>query len=324
MAAPRVVVIEHDEWVLRLLEDGLRDAGFVVHSASNAAQAMAKIRELPPDCILCDIGLPGTDGYALALSVRAERPPISIVPVALLAPEDDHHARTAAFDAGADALITRPFRIEEVVAQTTALVQLARRMRERRNSLVDSLSGPPSSSSDAVSFRGELEHMPVASLLALLELERKSGVVTVRSQARRATVDLSDGFVDICAFEGSTDPITVLREIASWSEGKITFMACSPRARPDAARPIRALLAEARAEEAAPFSALGATSVSRMQAIPPPPGRRKSVADMKQVEDTSRGSSGKMPALTETPTRRVEVPASAVRPSGTDRKDGKG
>lgn len=297
MAAARVVVVEHDEWLLRLFLDGLRDAGLVVSTAATVEDGLAKIGELAPDCVVCDVNLPG-DGYGLARAMRADKPPMSIIPIAMLAADDDVKARTATFEAGADALVTRPFRLEEVVAQINALVQLARRMRERRTSLIESLGAGPPSSPEGASFRADLEHMPIASLLTLLELERKSGSVSVKSGARVAKLDLADGHVASGALDGaSCNPVAVLKDALEWTTGRITFRASGPIARPLTARPIRVLLAEASPNNKAPVTR---GSSARLPAIPPPPGQRRAA-------DPSK------PALRDQPTRPVDVP---VRASG--------
>ncbi len=300
MAASRIVVIEHDEWLLRLLLEGLREAGLGVTTAHSVADGLAKVRELLPDCVLCEVTLPGS-GYEVARALRKEQPPLSLIPVAMLAPDDDVGARTATFEAGADALITRPFRLEEVVAQLNALVQLAHRMRARRNSLIDSLSAGPQSNPESASFRGDLEHMPLASLLTLLELERKTGSVSVKSGKRRAKLELADGHVASGSIDGITmDPVAVLKDALEWSDGTITFRAREAAARPPRARSIRMILADARGG-AVPGLPPTRASSARLQAIPPPPGQRKSLR----------------PALEETPTRRVDVPEKPRSASST-------
>jgi len=329
MSASRVVVIVHDDWILHLLQEGLREGGFVVAAASSGAEGLARVRELTPDCVLCDVLLPDKDGYAVVAALRAEA---SIVPIALLAPEDDAHARTAAFEAGADALLTRPFRLEEVVAQMNALVQLARRMRERRVSLIDSLGAGPPSSPEGASFRGELEHMPISSLLTILEIERKTGTVSVRSGKRGAKLELADGVLAGGSVDGvAGDALPVLREALTFESGSVSFRAKPPAPRPAGARPIRALLAEARGPKPAAVGPAAAVH-ARGQAIPPPPGRRKSAVEPEApkveapkpaVPSTTQPSGTPAeaapepthkPALADIPTRKVNVPEHAPRP----------
>jgi CheY-like chemotaxis protein len=303
MSAPRLVVVEHDGWVLRLLAEGLRSSGFVVATESSADAALARVRELVPDAVLADVGLPGKNGYSLVSELRAEPCPISIVPVALLAEEDDEDARLAAFSSGADALLTRPFKIDEVAAQMTALVQLARRMRERRTSLIDSLAaGPPSTT-----FKGDLAHMPAPSLLMLLEIERKTGVVDVVSNGRRAQLSLVNGTLVSAEVEGKTDAVDVLREILSWEEGRIVFHARDVDSEGTTPRPVRVLLARA-GYAAIPIlqGPASSPSVPRMNALRPPPGAR-----------VAADSTPLHPALANVDTRKVDVPS--MRPPSMSR-----
>lgn len=312
MDAPRVVVAQHEAWILGLLTDGLRDAAFVVVPADTAAEALEKVRAAPTDCVIVDTSLPDADGYSLAIAIRAEPPPTSIVPIALLAAADDPSARTAAFDAGADAIFFRPFRVDDIVAQTMALVQLARRMRERRTSLVDSLAAGPSSAS----FKGDLSQMPVSSLLLLVDIERRSGAVEVRSKRKVASFEIAEGaIVSASLGKVAREPLAVLKEVLTWTEGRVAFHVSAARRRPPNARAIRALLADAGhapALEAPPRAA----SVARMQAIPPPPGQRVSSMRLEAQKPAA-------PALASQDTRRVDVPSITMAPPSTRRNDKK-
>lgn len=306
MSAPRVVAVVQDGWIARLVEEGLRDGGFVVTASKSANDALAKVRELGPDAILCDAWLEGVDGYAFVASVRAEPPPASITPIALIAPEDDPTARTRAFEAGADVFILRPFRLDELTAQIHALVQLARRMRERRASLVDSLRAPPPAAAapETATFKGDLEHMPLDSLLAILEVERKSGTVVVTSGRHVVTIDLADGCIAASTSDSKAcDPVLALKTVLAWKEGRVVFRVGPSISRPASARPVRALIAQATNAATGPIGPSRSASVARMAAIPPPPGRRKA------------SPSGLMPKVTENMTPR----APALEPQDTRR-----
>jgi two-component system OmpR family response regulator len=290
MPEARLVVVEHDGWVLRLLQSGLRDHGFTVTTASSAREGYAKVCALEPDCVVCDTVLPDHDGYWLASRVRCEPSPVSITPLLLLSPEDDERARLRAFEAGADAFVTRPFRLDELVAQINALVVLARRMRDQRRNIGDSLAAGPPSSAEAASFEGELEHMSLPSLLAILEMERRTGLVSLRAGKRRATFDFVGGYIGEAALDREkAEPVAVLREALTWTKGRITFRAGLPAPARPSARPIRLLIAEAKeAEHKAPG---------------PPP---------------KKPAAPRTPALGDQPTRKVDVPRT-VRPRGKDK-----
>lgn len=267
MSADRVLLVAREGWVLRLLEEGLREAGVVVSSATTSAGAVARIQELEPDCVIVDtdlgngdLGDGDHDGYWVVVRVRGLGGPVGITPIALLAADDDAEARTRAFEAGADVLLLRPFRLEEVLAQVHALVEFARRMRARRTSLIGSLhansAGPPSSP-EAAAFRAELAQMPVSGLLTLLELERKSGLVSVRSEGRRVTLDVASGLVSGATIDSVGVPVIEALALAvAWRSGTITYRTGFAVDPPKDARAIRVLLGELRARDEAPVTPL--------------------------------------------------------------------
>jgi PAS domain S-box-containing protein len=115
-AAPRpleVLVIEDNVDAAQTIADVLRLEGHTVHLATDGASGLAKARELVPEVIVCDIGLPDVDGYALARELRADPRLRSTRLVALSGyaqPED----RKRAEEAGFDAHLGKPARIEDL------------------------------------------------------------------------------------------------------------------------------------------------------------------------------------------------------------------
>jgi two-component system OmpR family response regulator len=298
--APLVVVAEQDGWVLRLLHEGLRDEGFTVVAVDTAEAALARTCELPPDCIVCAAALADHDGYWLAHELRSQPSPVSEIPLLILGDEKDEHARMLAFEAGADAYTTKPFRIDELVAQLNALVVMARRMKGERTVLSDSL-GPPSSLEPA-SFQGDIEHMSLPSLLAILEIERRTGKIDVRSDEHQVTLELHSGFIVDATLDGQArDPVEVLRPAIAWTSGPVTFHAAPSQPPPTGARPVRALIGAAR--PSGMMAAVKAPAPIRApttpHAAPSPPGQRKP-----------------MPALGEQPTRRMEDEGPKPKPKG--------
>jgi CheY-like chemotaxis protein len=98
---PRVLVIEDDADVAEGLRAALEVERHDVRVAHDGHEGIARARELVPDIVLCDIGLPGMDGYEVARSFRADRALRSTFLVALSGyaqPEDLVKARAAGFD----------------------------------------------------------------------------------------------------------------------------------------------------------------------------------------------------------------------------------
>ncbi|MHB8879830.1 MAG: PAS domain S-box protein [Myxococcaceae bacterium] len=97
----RVLVIEDNKDAADSLSEVLQLSGHRVEVAYDGDAGLAKAREFRPEVVLCDIGLPGMDGYAVARSLRGDSVTASACLVALTGyaqPEDQHRALEAGFD----------------------------------------------------------------------------------------------------------------------------------------------------------------------------------------------------------------------------------
>ena len=187
MIRGRILVIDGDEWLGRLLARVLQEKGFTTDFCEEARSGFQKACDTVPDCIVCSILLPDIDGFWVARRVRTESGPISKIPIVLVGDIADKDARIQGLQVGADVLLERPVTNEEIVAQVDALVAMARRfLGEPR----DDHSAP----SLAAAFRGDLSNFPLASVLMMLEMERRTGSLEVVSGSnKRALLTLSAG-----------------------------------------------------------------------------------------------------------------------------------
>jgi len=110
VAKGRILIIEQDEWESTLLAKFLGEAGYEVHVAGEARAGFEKVRELQPDCILCDVSLPDIDGFWVARRVRTEPSPVATAPFLFLTDAEDIESRLQGLNVGADLYLTRPFR----------------------------------------------------------------------------------------------------------------------------------------------------------------------------------------------------------------------
>jgi two-component system OmpR family response regulator len=226
VARGRVLIIEADEWESALLAKFLGDAGYEVHVAAEAREGFDKVRELMPDCILCDVSLPDIDGFWVARRVRTESSRVATTPFLFLTEADDVEARLQGLHVGADLYLTKPLRNDEVVAQVGALIDMANRLRKTRDSMVSDPTGP-ASAPGSMAFQGDIAHMSLATVLTLLELERRSGRLKVTNdQGRTATLDLSEGAFAAAALDAKAwQPTEFLREVLRWKRGSFQFRA---------------------------------------------------------------------------------------------------
>ena len=114
----RVLVVEDDLRVARLVERALREAGHRADVAHDGPEGLAVARREPWDVIVLDVGLPGLDGLAVCRSLRDAG---QQTPILLLTARDAVADRVAGLDGGADDYLPKPFAVEELLARVRAL-----------------------------------------------------------------------------------------------------------------------------------------------------------------------------------------------------------
>jgi DNA-binding response OmpR family regulator len=116
----RILAIEDDPAVLRMLDRGLSAAGLQVLTAENGEDGAMLANEEDVDLVLLDLGLPELSGHEVLARIRARRPSL---PVLVLTARDDLENKVRALDAGADDYLTKPFAFEELLARIRALTR---------------------------------------------------------------------------------------------------------------------------------------------------------------------------------------------------------
>lgn len=115
----RVLLVDDDQKLLSLLERGFRFEGFDVVAAHDGARALAAAHTTLPDVVILDIGMPGSDGFAICAKMRRELD----VPVIMLTARDEVGDKVRALDLGADDYVTKPFAFDELVARVRAVLR---------------------------------------------------------------------------------------------------------------------------------------------------------------------------------------------------------
>lgn len=118
----RILAVEDEPELARQIAEALREAGYAVDLAHDGEQAHYLGETETYDAIVLDLGLPALDG--LSVLERWRRAGRNI-PVLILTARDRWSEKVAGFDAGADDYVTKPFRMEEVLARLRALIRRA-------------------------------------------------------------------------------------------------------------------------------------------------------------------------------------------------------
>lgn len=117
--ASRVLVVEDDPHIRRLVRAALQRAGHAVAEAASAREGLSLLDIEKPDAVLLDLGLPDRDGIELIQIIRARSPAGIIV----ISAREDTAEKVAALDLGADDYLTKPFDTDELLARIRATLR---------------------------------------------------------------------------------------------------------------------------------------------------------------------------------------------------------
>ena len=118
--AERVLVVDDDPPLQRMLTRTLTAEGFAVTVAGDGGAALAAAERAAPDVIVLDVAMPTLDGLAVCRRLRDKGLP---TPILMLTARDAVQDRVAGLEAGADDYLVKPFAVEELVARLRALTR---------------------------------------------------------------------------------------------------------------------------------------------------------------------------------------------------------
>ena len=112
----RILVVDDERQITRVLRTSLQSSGYEVTVASNGLEAFDLFRSVAPDLIITDLAMPEMSGIELTRAVRR----ISETPILVLSVREQEIMKVAALDEGADDYITKPFSMPELLARVRA------------------------------------------------------------------------------------------------------------------------------------------------------------------------------------------------------------
>jgi adenylate cyclase len=123
-AKTRVLVVDDQAPNIRLLEAILAPRGYDVLTASSGEEALALLDQSEVDLVLCDIVMPGMDGYQVCRTIR-DRTETAYLPVVMVTASGDEQ-KIKALEAGADDFLTKPINQSELLARVASLARIKR------------------------------------------------------------------------------------------------------------------------------------------------------------------------------------------------------
>lgn len=172
------LIIDDEIQIRRLLRLALQGRGYLVHEAETGGLGLQAAVHHRPDVVILDLSLPDLDGVEVLRRLREW----SAVPVLILSVRDQEASKLAAFEAGADDYVTKPFGTAELLARLAAIQRRVPRDSQERLDFGPLRLDP---AQRLVTLRDEPLHVTPTEYALLAQLVRHAGkVVTLRQLLR--------------------------------------------------------------------------------------------------------------------------------------------
>jgi adenylate cyclase len=224
---PRILVVDDMPDNLRIVRVRLEASGYVVETAADGEEALARIAAEPPDLVLLDVMMPKMDGLEVTRRVKSD-PALPFIPIVLLTAKGDPKDVVQGLDAGADEYLTKPVdhgalmarvramlrfkglhdmvvaQRHELASQGTALAELNRTLEARVSQQVEEI--------------GRIGRLKRFLAPQLAEMIVSSGGEAVLSHHRRDIVALFCDLRGFTAFAETSEPEDLMRVLAEYHE----------------------------------------------------------------------------------------------------------
>lgn len=119
---PRILVVDDEPQLTRVLRTGLTARGYDVRTAADGLAGFEAFTDWHPDLVITDLAMPHVDGLELCRRLRA----VSQIPIIVLSAKGEEKTKVEALDIGADDYVTKPFGIDELLARVRASLRRAK------------------------------------------------------------------------------------------------------------------------------------------------------------------------------------------------------
>lgn len=134
-----ILCIEDEASLRQDIAEELAEAGHTVREAADGAAGYERIVSQPPDLVICDVTMPGMNGYEMVAAVRENHPDLADIPIIFLSALANDSDVIEGLKRGADDYLTKPVDFDLMIAKVEAQLRQAERMRKRKEEEVASL-----------------------------------------------------------------------------------------------------------------------------------------------------------------------------------------
>ena len=233
MAGAQILIVDDDPWIVRMVTTVLEKRGHVIHSAADGEEGLQKAMKLHPDLVITDVMMPKMDGWTLVRTLRS-RAELALTPVIFLTALGGDEERIRGFRLGADDYLPKPFRFEELDLRVANALKKRRALEQQVQNLgsAEPQPVPPPSGSGPnrpTGIHGTLDQLGLSSLLAMIDMERKSGILVLTRGRAVGRIFCRGGRVLSARLEGDGPFVRkgaeVIYQMLNWPDGRFDFTA---------------------------------------------------------------------------------------------------
>lgn len=239
MKSARILVVDDDLWIQRTTASVLGQQGHQVSLAGDAPSAFALASRIRPDAIVTAVSLPALDGWSWWERLRA-LPACARTPIVFLLPPGDAPTDVSGADT-MDQRLRKPFRVEDLERTIVTVlgaqpVETASTATEAAASATSEPQPKPHRSVDPhkpsaghrplSALRGEMDQISLSSVLTILEMERKNGILMVEHVREVGRVFLRRGRIIRASIdEPALSGAAAVYRMLTWGAGSFDFLA---------------------------------------------------------------------------------------------------
>jgi len=205
MAGEKVLVVDDEPLIAQMLTDRLQELYVNVIRASNGVEALEMAWEHVPDLILLDVMMPKIDGFEVA-KILKENPRTATIPIIFLTALSQVKDKVRGLQLGAEDYVTKPFHFDELLVRVNKVLRKSEAEKSEKGGV------------GLAAVKGKLRDMSLVNLIQFLELEKKTGILSIVSETRSGHLYLQEGKI-VNAVQGTLRGVEAVYRLLNWTDG---------------------------------------------------------------------------------------------------------
>lgn len=205
MAGEKVLVVDDEPLIAQMLTDRLQELYVDVLRASNGVEALEMAWAHVPDLILLDVMMPKIDGFEVA-KILKENPRTASIPIIFLTALSQVKDKVRGLQLGAEDYVTKPFHFDELLVRVRKVLRKSEAEKSEQGGAAGS------------AVKGKLRDMSLVNLIQFLELEKKTGILSITAEGRTGHLYFQDGRI-INAVQGILRGEAAVYRLLGWTDG---------------------------------------------------------------------------------------------------------